>query len=128
MAAAPRDERAGPRPLRAADAGECAYDIPGIERNLTHFGGRISRRVKMRVAVEQLADLLQRLALQNRVPADLVGAGNGITLCDLGVFADEGRRDGLAVEHACCSFLPVDGDAPAGGSCCSGPVRGRCPL
>ena len=28
----------------------------------------------MRVAVEQLADLLQRLALQNRVPADLVGA------------------------------------------------------
>ena len=43
----------------------------------------------MRVAVEQLADLLQRLALQNRVPADLVGAGNGVTLCDLGVFADE---------------------------------------
>jgi hypothetical protein len=34
----------------------------------------------MRVAVEQLADLLQRLALQNRVPADLVGAGNGVTL------------------------------------------------
>jgi hypothetical protein len=43
----------------------------------------------MRVAVEQLADLLQRLALQNRVPADLVRAGNGVTLCDLGVFADE---------------------------------------
>jgi hypothetical protein len=43
----------------------------------------------MRAAVEQRADLLQRLALQNRVPADLVGAGNGVTLCDLGVFADE---------------------------------------
>jgi len=76
------------RPLRAA----MLASAPTTSRHreeLTHFDGRI-RRVEMRVAVEQLADLLQRLALQNRVPADLVGAGrNGVTLCDLGVFADE---------------------------------------
>ena len=47
----PRDERAGPPPLKQR-CWECAYDIPASEE-LTHLDGRI-RLVEMRVAVEPL--------------------------------------------------------------------------
>src|SRR4029079_3664594 len=84
VAAAPRDERTGPRPLRAAMPASAPTTFPALGG--THAPRRTHSASGNAVAVEQRADLLQRLALQNRVPADLVGAGNGVTLRDLGVF------------------------------------------
>ena len=92
---------------------------------LTHLDGRI-RRVEMRVAVEQRADLLQRLALQNRVPAALWVPE---TASPYATWVYSRMKPPRRSRRRTRMLLISTGGwrRPAGGSCCSDRC-GRCPL
>ena len=72
----------------SSDAGECAYDIPGIERNsrtsMDAFG-------EWKCGWPSSSLLISSSDSPCRIeyPPTLWVPENGVTLCDLGVFADE---------------------------------------